>query len=248
MKRKLLFIFAHPDDESFSCGGTMAKYKEQGHDILLICATSGCGGRSGEYQFQTRQELAAHRENELRQACSILGVSQLYLLGYPDGKLKEQDPGELACRLQKCICDIKPDLVITFPPNGVTGHPDHIAISDATLQAVESAEKGLPRECRPSLYFVSIPHYYDHCGATAPAGAIPITTRVPIDSCRMAKGRALQAHRSQSYSVNRAYPGVMQGDYSVIGPYEYYTLWRKEGEAVPIKESMEGAPIEELIE
>lgn len=247
MKRKLLFVFAHPDDESFGCGGTMAKYKEQGHDILLICATSGCGGRSGEYSFQTKQELAAHRENELRQACSILGVSQLVLLCYPDGKLKEQNPDELAHRIEEVICDHLPDLVITFPPNGVTGHLDHIAISKATKQAVESAEHRLPRERWPSLYYVSIPHYYDHCAASAPAGATPITAKVHIENYRNQKGKALQAHRSQAYSVNRAYPGVMQGDYRVIGHYEYYTLCREAGEAVEIKEMPEGIPVKELV-
>lgn len=225
----------------------MAKYVEQGHEILLVCATSGCGGRAGEYHFPSKRELAAHRENELRQACAILGVSQLVLLCYPDGKLKEQNPDELARCIEELICGTKPDIVITFPPNGVTGHPDHIAISNAAVKAVGSAEERLSRECWPSLYFVSIPHYYDHCAASAPEGAIPITSKVLIEKYRIHKGNALQAHRSQAYSLNRAYPGVMQGDYRVIGPYEYYTLYRKQGKPVEIQEMPEGIPIKDLV-
>lgn len=235
-KRKLLFIFAHPDDESFACGGTIAKAVREGHEPALICATSGCKGRCGPFFFQTREELTAHREAELRQACAILGVSDLILLHYPDGYLREQDRTELAGKLADVIVERQPDIVVTFPPDGVTGHPDHIAISEAAEQAVLAAEKRLPSDRLPSFYYASIPHYYDHCADKGPDRRFPITGRVDIGEFRAAKGQALQAHRSQVFSVNRAYPGVMDGDLSVIGPYEYFTLVRAGGEQVPIRD------------
>ncbi|MBD0384450.1 PIG-L deacetylase family protein [Paenibacillus sedimenti] len=246
MKKRLLFVFAHPDDESFACAGTMAKYRDVGHDIYLICATSGCGGKSGEYQVNCKQELASLREQELLQACSVLGVSDLYLLRYPDGSLANQDIDEMAEKIEIYILQLMPHVIVTFPPNGVTGHRDHIAISRATEQAVLESEKKLEQSQFCSFFFASIPHYYDYCSDSAPSGAVPITGKVNIIQHREAKGRALQAHRSQIYSVNRAYPGVMQGDYGVIGQYEYYTKVRANGQNVVTQESSDGIPEIEL--
>ncbi|WP_261300743.1 PIG-L deacetylase family protein [Paenibacillus andongensis] len=246
MKKRLLFVFAHPDDESFACAGTMAKYREAGHDINLICATSGCGGKSGEYSVTCKQELATLRERELSQACEVIGVNNLYLLHYADGSLINQDINEMAAKIESVIMQLQPHVVVTFPPNGVTGHRDHIAISRATEQAVLQSEEKLmpPHFC--TLFFASIPHYYDYCADSAPTGAVPITGKVNIGNQREIKGRALHAHRSQIFSVNRAYPGVMQGDYGVIGQYEYYTKVRADGLFEDMKESTEGIPEIEL--
>lgn len=233
MKTRWLFVFAHPDDESFAAGGTIAKLSRAGHDVILACATSGCKGRSGEFQFATREELARFREQELRNACSILGVAELVLYRYPDGELKSLDLSKLAQRIQSTIVERRPEIIITFPPDGVTGHPDHIAISRATQRAVELAEAHYPERQKPLFYYTSIPHYYDHCPDSGPAQTCPITARADIRGFRHHKGRALQAYRSQIYSVNRAYPGVMDGDFTVIGDYEYYTLVRANGQLVP---------------
>jgi N-acetylglucosamine malate deacetylase 2 len=246
MKKRLLFVFAHPDDESFACAGTMAKYREAGHDIYLICATSGCGGKSGEYLVTCRLELASLRDQELSQACDVLGVSNLYLLHYQDGSLANQDIDEMAEKIESHILQLQPHVIVTFPPNGVTGHRDHIAISQATEQAVLQSEKKLEPSQFCSFFFASIPYYYDYCSDSAPSGAVPITGKVNIVQHREAKGRALQSHRSQIYSVNRAYPGVMQGDYGVIGQYEYYTKVRADGQFSDIQEPLEGIPVIEL--
>ncbi|PUA37253.1 PIG-L family deacetylase [Paenibacillus elgii] len=232
MKKRWLFVFAHPDDESFAAGGTIAKLSGTGHEVVLACATSGCKGKSGEFQFATREELARHREEELRSACSVLGVAELILYRYRDGELKSIDPEALAERIRSTIAELKPDVVLTFPPDGVTGHPDHIAISQATEKAVALAEAEYPEGRRPSFYYTSIPHYYDHCQDSGPKDTCPITARVDISDYRQHKGRALQAYRSQVYSVNRAYPGVMEDDFTVIRNYEYYTLVRANGQHV----------------
>jgi LmbE family N-acetylglucosaminyl deacetylase len=244
--KKLLFVFAHPDDESFASAGTMAKYRAQGHEVFLICATSGCKGRTGGFDLSSREELASHREQELRAACDILGVNRLYFYRYPDGSLQELDTGQMARRIAATISEAGPDAVITFPPDGVTRHPDHITISKATEQAVILAEEA--SGIKPALYYVSIPNYYDYCRDDGPKEAFPITGKVDIAAYRECKGRALQAHKSQVYSVDRAYPGVMQGDFGVIGNYEYYSLVRAGGRRIGCQKQLpEAIPVIDLI-
>ncbi|MVP00523.1 PIG-L deacetylase family protein [Paenibacillus lutrae] len=230
MRKTLLFIFAHPDDESFACGGTMAKYADQGHAVHLVCATSGCKGKTGGYTFTCREEVARFRESELQLAAGVLGLQEVCFCRYPDGGLAEVDEDELASHIADLILKLQPQLIVTFPPDGVTGHPDHIAVSKAVLAAAIRTESSL--ETAPDLYYVSIPNYYDHCGDYGPSERCPITARVDISEFRSRKGKALQAHKSQVFSVNRAYPGVMNGDYSVIGSCEYFTLVRRHGQPV----------------
>jgi LmbE family N-acetylglucosaminyl deacetylase len=241
--KRLLFVFPHPDDESFACAGTLAKCRDAGHETFLICATSGCKGKSGAFTFTCREELARHRERELLQAAEVLGITRTMFYRYPDGALASLDAAEIAGRIAADIIQLQPDVVVTFPPDGVTGHPDHIALSNATEQAVRQSEKTLPPNAYCDLYYVSIPHYYDHCPDKGPAPAVPITGKVDISGYRQKKGEALRAHQSQVYSVNRAYPGVMEGDFGVIGSYEYYTLVRSKGAAVTPVACENGIPL-----
>ncbi|RNB87321.1 PIG-L family deacetylase [Brevibacillus fluminis] len=241
--KRLLFIFPHPDDESFACAGTMAKYHEAGHEILLICATFGCKGKPGGFTFTCREELANHRKQELLQAARVLGVNETIFFGYPDGGLAEVDVAELTARIRAYLLELKPDIIVTFPPDGVTGHPDHIALSRATEQAVLQVEQTKPCD----FYYVSIPKYYDHCADQGPKPAVPITGKVDVSRYREQKAEALRAHESQIYSVNRAYPGVMQGDIGVICHYEYYTLIRSHGEPIEPKPCGGEIPVIELV-
>jgi LmbE family N-acetylglucosaminyl deacetylase len=128
----------------------------------------------------------------------------------------------------------------------VTGHPDHIVTCRATTRAVEQAEQVLSPDEYPDLYYVSIPHYYDHCPDKGPQPSVPITGKVDITRFRLQKGEALRAHQSQVYSVNRAYPGVIEGDFGVIGCYEYYTLVRSAGKTVEVRPEPNGIPVIEL--
>lgn len=211
-----------------------------------MCITSGCKGRSGPFAIECREKLARHREQELAKAAEVLGIKRLDLLRYPDGSLQQVDLHELVAKIRDVIVEWKPNVVITFPPDGVTGHPDHIVTCKATTLAVEQAEKQLALQEYPDLYYVSIPHYYDHCPDRGPEPAVPITGKVDITDYRTQKGEALRAHQSQVYSVNRAYPGVIDGDFSVIGCYEYYTLVRSAGRQVEPVQETNGIPVIEL--
>jgi LmbE family N-acetylglucosaminyl deacetylase len=145
--RKLLALFAHPDDEG-AISGTLAHYAQQGVHISLICATSGEAGEISDPSLATPDNLGAVREAELRCACEIIGINELHLLGYCDSGMDgtaennkatafiQADPGEVVGRLVQLIRRIKPHIVITFEPFGWYGHPDHKAVSLYTTEAM----------------------------------------------------------------------------------------------------------------
>lgn len=145
---RLMAVLAHPDDESLGFGGTLAKYSAEGVETFLVTATSGDRGRLGDHRFGTAghpggKQIARIRETELREAAVILGVRDLSLLGYPDGHLDEVDPREIIRRIVALVRRVRPDVVITFAPDGGYGHPDHIAISQfAGAALVAAADPG----------------------------------------------------------------------------------------------------------
>jgi LmbE family N-acetylglucosaminyl deacetylase len=133
-------VFAHPDDESLGTGGTLAKYAAEGVETYLLTATRGEHGRFGDGGVRPADAVVGQtREGELRAAAKELGVREVTVLGYPDGALDSVD----AVVVQKAIAEhlqrIKPQVVITFGPEGAYGHPDHVAISQLTTAAVVGA-------------------------------------------------------------------------------------------------------------
>jgi len=144
MPLRLMAILAHPDDESLGFGGALAKYAAEGVQTSVVTATSGDRGRFGEHRFGAEghpgaRKIARIREAELRGAAVVLGLHDLSLLGYPDGQLDEADPTEIIRRLVAIVRRVRPDVVLTFPPDGGYGHPDHIAISQFTSAAMVAA-------------------------------------------------------------------------------------------------------------
>lgn len=147
----LLLLFAHPDDESFGCGGTMARYAANGTSVWLVCATRGEVGEISDPSLATPDTLAQVREGELRCACDTLGVFAPIFLDYRDsgmaGTPENEDPrafvnaeaDEVVPRLVEIIRRLKPQVVVTFEPNGGYGHPDHIAIHRHTVAAFHAA-------------------------------------------------------------------------------------------------------------
>lgn len=147
--RKLMAVLAHPDDESLGLGGTLAKYAADGVEVSLVTATRGDAGR-----FRGRRpddpghpgppELARIREAELRAAASELGVRDVWCLDYRDQQLDRADPRQAVADIARHVRRVRPDVVVTFGPDGAYGHPDHIAISQFTTAAmVASADPGL---------------------------------------------------------------------------------------------------------
>jgi len=139
-KLKLMCVVAHPDDESLGMGGTLAKYASEGIETYLVTATRGERGRFGEGEVSPGLEVVGQmREAELLAAAQTLGIREVRFLGYIDGDLDQVDPTEAVAKIVAHLRRVKPEVVITFGPEGAYGHPDHIAISQLTTAAVVCA-------------------------------------------------------------------------------------------------------------
>ena len=137
---KLLGILAHPDDESLGFGGTFAKYAAEGVETYLVTATRGERGRFGPAGKRgDPREVGCVRETELRAAAAVLGIREVFMLGFPDGLVDQVAPNIAIAALVEHIRRIQPDVVITFGAEGAYGHPDHIAISQFATAAVVCA-------------------------------------------------------------------------------------------------------------
>jgi len=142
---RILGIFAHPDDEVFVMGGTLAKYAAQGAEAMVLSATRGQAGQIRDASAATRHTLGATRERELGRACEILGVRRAVCGDFMDGGLKGADFDALIRLAADAIREFRPDVVITFGEDGAYGHPDHVTISAATTAAFELAAGGEAR-------------------------------------------------------------------------------------------------------
>ena len=135
--RSLLYIGAHPDDEVFFAGGTIARYVEEGTRVSIICATRGERGATAD--LCSIEELPKIREAELIEAMRVLGVKDVHFLPYEDQKLSTAPPDEIRRHLAGLIRGIKPQIVITFDPEGANQHTDHMAISRFASDAISAA-------------------------------------------------------------------------------------------------------------
>lgn len=131
----LVAVLAHPDDESRLVGGTLALAAARGVRAGLYCATRGEAGDTA----RPAAEVAQLREGELHDACRVLGIAELWLEGFPDGGLVEADPEVVVERIVAFLRTVRPEVVVTFGPDGRTGHPDHIAVGHLAGQAFDAA-------------------------------------------------------------------------------------------------------------
>ena len=149
---RLMAVLAHPDDESLGIGGTLARYADEGVETFLVTATLGENGRNGTARGTSPGELARLREAELRAASDVLGITELSLLGYTDGALDRVDAASAIDKIAGHIQCVRPDVVVTFGPEGAYGHPDHIAISQFTTAAIVRAGR---RHRVAKLYYIA---------------------------------------------------------------------------------------------
>lgn len=131
--KTLLAVFAHPDDEAFTIAGTFYKYAKLNCKTILVTATLGQAGSSRH--LKKGQSLAAIRQKELARCAKLLKIKKLYLLGYEDGKLHKADQLLFQKQIEEIIKKGKPQVVITFGPDGVSGHIDHVTVSKVTIAA-----------------------------------------------------------------------------------------------------------------
>ena len=178
MPKTILAVLAHPDDESFGLGGTLALYAQRGYDTYLVCATRGEAGTVDAEHLNGFKDTAELRTVELQRAAKILGLKEVFFLGYRDsgmpGTEENKHPqaqinhsvDEVAGKVVKYIRELKPDVVITFDPIGGYKDPDYIHIHKATVLAFEKAddpafhpEVGAPFQ-PGALYYQVFPRWF----------------------------------------------------------------------------------------
>ena len=224
--KKLLLSFAHPDDESFAAAATVAKYVKAGWSVDLICATRGEQGGAGPYGEVSKERLGEIRRKELEKAATLLGISSVTFLGYMDGTLADEPPGELEDVIYRKMEELVPDAVITFDTTGVSNHPDHVKICYATTFAFqkyafwienrlgENAE--YKEEHAPKLYYACLPESIVNFlkkNKVIPQESFGkpwlgtedkhITTVINGKAFAAVKKKALLCHKTQQDDVNR---------------------------------------------
>lgn len=162
--KRILAVYAHPDDECYCSGGTLAKYSAMGAETTVISATKGQAGQINDTRVATRNTLGAMREQELYQSCEQLNVDHVECWDYMDGALKDADWDQLVGDVVYAIRKYRPHIVLTFGMDGAYGHPDHIAIGEATTSAflLASQEDAYPEQDLPvympdTLYYAYFP-------------------------------------------------------------------------------------------
>ena len=199
VSRPVLAVFAHPDDERV-IGPLLSRLAREGRETHLVIATDGAKGVRDFAHIPAGAELAAARVKEANCAASRLGVRQLHILGLPDGGLASFDVlGKLRSGLAAIIDSLKPSVIITFGPEGGTGHPDHRLVGDVTTQIIQSDA----RYVNVDLLYASLP---TERLRTAPranptvngmAQAL-LTVRVPFEDRDLVAGREeFACHRTQ---------------------------------------------------
>lgn len=222
-KRTLMAVFAHPDDEAFGMGGTLAKYAAEGCDVYLVTATRGEAGEIASPDLANAANLPEVRERELRCACQAYGIHPPRFLGYLDGQLATVHQGQAVAKVVRLIRELRPQVLITFGPDGIYGHYDHIAAHRwATIAADLAADADcfpdrLTDACRPhrvsKLYFRVLPQEQIEARseegkpAAAMMDGVPfylvgypgeaITTVIDVSDHVEAKMRGIRCHATQ---------------------------------------------------
>lgn len=208
--RTLLAIFAHPDDETFRCGGTLALLSARGVRVYLMTATRGEAGSAGDPPLCGPEELAEWRERELRCACRALGLEPPRFLDYRDGHLAEADPEQVIERIVRAVRELRPQVMLTYGPDGISGHPDHVAIgrlaTEAFYRAAEASvfphhsAQGLAPHAVAKLYQLAVPRSLAERLGLGQVRSVPdeeITLAVDVAPAWKAKMEAIRCHATQ---------------------------------------------------
>jgi len=192
--QQILAVFAHPDDETFRPGGTLALLAQRGVRIHLLTATRGEAGSRGDPPLCTPDELPTVRERELRGACAALGIEPPRLLDYRDGNLEQADAETLIAQILAVAREVEPQVMLSFGPDGLSGHPDHIAIGQGAAEAFRRDEKIAAR------YTVAVPRSVAeqlNMRQVHPVADADIALRVDVSSVWETKLAAIHCHATQ---------------------------------------------------
>ena len=150
--RTVLAVFAHPDDESLACGGTLARLADAGVRVVLLCGSKGESGSISDPALVPDGDLGRVRADELGRAAAVLGVAEVIQEDHPDGDLRWANVPEFHAEIVAALQRYRPDAVITFAEDGLYWHLDHIGVHERTYTAVKSLG-----DDAPPLYYVTMP-------------------------------------------------------------------------------------------
>ena len=196
---KLLVVTAHPDDESFRCGGALALLARRGVRVQLLTATRGGAGSRGDPPLCRAGELATVRERELCSACAALGIEPPRFLDYLDGTLADVDEKEATAQVTAIIQELRPQVLLTWPPDGLSGHPDHVAVSRWTSLAFQRAA-ALGPDAPAALYHLAVPRSVAKALGLSHLHDVPdeqVTLTVDVTPVWEQKLAAIRCHRTQ---------------------------------------------------
>lgn len=259
MAKKILAVFAHPDDESFGTGGTLAYYAHNGVEVHLVCGTRGEVGEVDPGMLKPGQTIGELREHELRCAARILGLASIHFLGYRDsgmaGTEDNKNPNAFSSQpLEKVsqqivdiIRELRPEVVLTFDPNGGYKHPDHIMAHRAAVEAFDRAgdlkyKDGVAPYQPQRLYYATFPNRFmrflvkllklfggdpEHWGKNKDINLVdivkesfPVNVKINYRSVIKERDTAAACHASQGGGgMNRGLLGWWRNTFS---PYETF--------------------------
>lgn len=190
--KNLVCVFAHPDDEAFGPGGTIAKLSKK-YNIYLLCATKGEAGQNAT----GRGSIAKIREQELLNSANVLGIKKVYFLGFKDGTLSNNIYHKLAAKIRSHLVKLKPSIVLTYEPLGVSGHIDHITVAMVTMFVVKKLKfvKELWQVCMPENHSRLREDYYICFSPGYKKSEINKT--IDIEDVWDKKVEAMRQHKSQ---------------------------------------------------
>ena len=256
MTFRLAAVYAHPDDDTYGIGGTLALHRGD-VEYTLVVATSGEAGGIADPSLATKETLGAVREQEQRAALEVLGFAgaEVHFLRYPDGGLAGVPREELVSRVRVLLEGARPDVVVTFGPEGVTKHEDHIAISQAATEAFHAARAFVGEGFR-TLFYNALPQsdvesfwkslrdggmeVGDPEGPFMPRG-VPdhtITARVDCSEVYETKLEAIRAHATQIEEIV-GLPVEIQRD--LLGRECFVQAW-------PPVEERSGAVLDDILQ
>jgi LmbE family N-acetylglucosaminyl deacetylase len=222
---RLLGVWAHPDDECYLSAGLMARVADAGGSVRILCATSGELG-TDDATLAGSERFAQMRREELAASLGVLGVHDLHVLGLPDGGCAHTSDSLMMQAIEGHIASFRPDAVVTFGPDGITGHEDHCAVSRWATDSVGTSDiellyatmtRDFVRQHRARHdaleLFALLPDGRPH---SVPTDAIALEASLSHDEL-LRKRRALAHHGSQTDQLAAA-----------LGEDDYLTWWRNE--------------------
>ncbi|RPJ43921.1 MAG: PIG-L family deacetylase [Candidatus Latescibacterota bacterium] len=218
----LLCVFAHPDDETYGPGGTIARAALEGARVRLLLFTCGEAGTVGVSKTLSREELCRRRRLEAARASEALGIAEHRILGLPDRRLSAT-PLEDGTRLVlEEMLAVRPDVVLTFHRLGVSGHPDHLAVTSFTAEAFRRSGDDGPRK----LYEWGIPRsktplYRERRIVPIEDGDVTTIVRVPGEAMER-KIEAIRRHETQIEIYHEL--ARTTGDFRAATSEEFFVL------------------------